>query len=395
MAHAIITYNFPTRIHSGAGASQQLPRDLTKLGCTRPLFVTDSGLANLAVCQNYTGHLHKTYPELAMFNGISGNPVAAQVRAGVAAYKTAYGGAGADSLIAFGGGAAMDVAKSIGVLATHSGDLFDYEDIPGAKPIIDADLPPVIAIPTTAGTGSEVGRSAVVSTDDTHQKKIIFSPGMLPVLVYLDPELLLDLPASITAATGIDALTHSIEAYLVDMDHPMCDGIALESIHLIARSLKVAVHFAASGSKDKTSAHIEARQDMLNAAMMGAVAFQKGLGLNHSCAHALSTVNDLHHGLANAIMLPHCMRFNLSVCEAKFARMARVSGCGHSGAEFIKWLQELNSETGIPANLGAAGVKKDNLAQLVEIAMVDICHPSGPRPVTKSDFEFLFKAALN
>ena len=226
-------------------------------------------------------------------------------------------------MIGLGGGAALDVAKAIALMAVHPGDVLEYAwDHPQVRPI-EHELPYFVALPTTAGTGSEVGRSSVISDDATHIKKIIFSPRLLAKAVFADPELTLDLPPHITAATGMDALTHNVESYLSPAYHPLCDGIALEGVRIAARSLRTAV---------REPHNLQARADMMMSSMMGAIAFQKDLGAVHSCAHALSTVADLHHGLANGIMIDHVMRFNLSAATAKMAELAHVVGAGTPGA---------------------------------------------------------------
>jgi alcohol dehydrogenase class IV len=277
-------------------------------------------------------------------------------------------------------------------MVNHPGDLFDYEDgKPDARPVNQA-IPFIVALPTTAGTGSEVGRSSVVSDDATHAKKTIFDPKLLPARVFADPELTLQLPANITAATGMDALTHCVEAYIAKGFQPLCDGIALEGMRFVAKSLRNAVALAQSNT-GATPAHVTARGDMLNAAMMGAVAFQKGLGVTHSCAHALSTVCDLHHGLVNGILIPYCMAFNLPACKERFAIMAQVVGAKDAEG-FIDWLHELKAAIGIPKTLGEVGVKKSHLPDLVQFAVQDGCHQSNPRPVSKEDFERLFSEAL-
>jgi alcohol dehydrogenase class IV len=326
-----------------------------------------------------------------------GNPVKSQVGAGVAAYKAHK----ADAIVAIGGGAAIDVAKAIALMVNHPGDLFDYEDDkPGARPI-DQEIPYYVAIPTTAGTGSEVGRSTVVSDDETHVKKIIFSPRLLAQRVFVDADLTVGLPASITAATGMDALTHLVEAYLAKGFQPMCDGIALEGMRLLSRSLVPCVEFArkiAAGDKKLLTdeKHREVRGMMLNAALMGGVAFQKGLGVTHSLAHALSTVCDLHHGLANGIMIPYAMAFNQEAVAPRLADLGAAVGAPAPGAEgFLRWLDELKVTVGIPRNLEAAKVGKEHLDRLVEIATTDVCHGNNPRPVTPGDFRTLFSRAFS
>jgi alcohol dehydrogenase class IV len=333
-----------------------------------------------------------------VFSGIWGNPVKSQVLAGVDAFRAHR----ADSIVGLGGGAALDVAKAILVMVNHPGDLFDYEDDkPGARPI-DREIPYWVSVPTTAGTGSEVGRSSVVSDDETHVKKIIFSPRLLAQRVFLDPELTLRLPAGVTAATGMDALTHLVESYLAKDAHPLCDGIALSGLSIVARSLAPAVEYArlleaGDPSLLTDAAHVEARGAMLNAAMMGAVAFQKGLGVTHSLAHALSTVCDLHHGLVNGVAIPYAMAFNAETEPGakRLAELARLVRAEREDAPgFVAWLEALKLTIGIPRTLRELGVREEHLERLVEVAVADGCHANNPRPVTKADFVKLFRTAL-
>jgi len=379
----ISTFSFPTLIRFGAGARSQVAEFLTENKLSRPLIVTDRGIAPLPMFQDFLGNLLRGGGlTLSTFSEIGGNPTRSQVIAGVKFFKAHN----ADSIIGLGGGAALDVAKAIALMANHPGDLFDYEDgKPGAR-AIDQPIPFFAALPTTSGTGSEVGRSAVISDDTTHVKKIIFSPKLLAKAVFADPELTLDLPAKTTAATGMDALTHCIEAFLAKSYHPICDGIALEGLRLGASNLEKCV---------KTPHDIEARSGMMMASMMGAIAFQKGLGLTHSCAHALSAMADLHHGLANAVMMPYALPFNLSAVPELFQRMATtISLRDASGDSFINWLRELNSAIGIPATLSEVGVKKEQLEDLVQVAVDDVCHQNNPRPVTAEDFRRIFSEAF-
>jgi alcohol dehydrogenase class IV len=394
MASTIYTYNFPTRIRFGPGARHELAAELTTLGIQRVLIVTDKDVAQLPWFSELEAALAAF--QSTTFSGVWGNPVVSQVSAGVEAWKAH----GADGIVAVGGGAPMDVAKAIALMAHHPGHLFDYEDGHSTRPI-DQPIPPIVALPTTAGTGSEVGRSTVISDDDTHAKKIMFDPQLLPRVVLADPELLLGLPAKITAATGMDALTHLIEAFLAKGFNPLCDGIALEGIHLVAQHLKACVEFAQRLRAGETfdeamaTAHLAARGGMLNASMMGAIAFQKGLGVTHSCAHALSTVYDTHHGLANGIMLPAAMRFNLAAAPEQFLRMARVvKPDATDGQEFVEWIVALSESIGIPTSLGALGVMPDGLGPLVAVAIKDGCHPLNPRPVTETDFYAIYQDAF-
>ena len=392
----IYQYNFPTRIQFGPGAIHLLGAALRDAGKSRPLIVTDRGLAPLPQVTTTRDKLAEEKLAVDVFSGIWGNPVKSQVTAGVEAFRAH----GADSIVGLGGGAALDVAKAILLMVHHPGDLFDYEDDkPGALPI-DREIPYFVSVPTTAGTGSEVGRSAVVSDDVTHVKKIIFSPRLLAQRVLLDPELTLGLPASVTAATGMDALTHLVEAYLAKGFQPLCDGIALEGIRLVARSLEPAVAFARrieAGEKELLDdpAHLEARGRMLNAAMMGGVAFQKGLGVTHSLAHSLSTVCDLHHGLANGIAIPYAMKYNAGTAPERLADLARAAGAERADAAgFVEWLVRLRQAIGIPATLTDVGVKAEHVDKLVSIAVGDVCHPNNPRAVSESDFRTLFTQAL-
>lgn len=375
-------FSFPTTIYFGAGVRQQLPEFLKTNKISRPLIVTDRGIAPLPLCKAIETSLNEVGLQCKTFSGIWGNPVESQVIEGVKAFKTHQ----ADGIVGVGGGAALDVAKAIALMATHPGNLFDYEDEkPGARPI-DGPIPFWVAVPTTSGTGSEVGRSAVVSDDQTHIKKIIFSPKLLAKAVFADPELTLELPASITAATGLDALTHCVEAYLAKGYHPICDGIALEGIRLAAQSLVKTV---------KEPKNLEARSAMMMCSMMGAIAFQKGLGVTHSCAHALGTVVDMHHGLANGVMIDYALKINTSIAAERFKNMAVVVGLKEQNAQgFLQWLRELKAAVGIPQNLTAAGVKKDQLEKLLDCAVQDGCHPNNPRPVTREDFRAIFSEAF-
>jgi alcohol dehydrogenase class IV len=384
-------FAFPTSIIFGPGARREVAPHLRERGCSRPLVVTDSGLAALPVFAGFLDELSTLSP--VVFSGVSGNPVRAQVMEGARAFREH----GADGIVGIGGGAALDVAKAIAVMAAHDGDILEYAwDHPSVRPIVNA-LPYFVALPTTAGTGSEVGRSSVISDDATHVKKIVFSPALLAKAVFADPELTLDLPASITAATGMDALTHNVESYLSPEWHPLCDGIALEGARIAARALPIAV---------RDGHDVTARSDMLMSSMMGAIAFQKDLGAVHSCAHALSTVADLHHGLANGIMIDHVMRFNLPSATAKLAELARVVHApgGDAGSEearataFVNWLRDFKRQLHIPAKLsdyqGARRVQPSDVDRLVDIAVADTCHKTNPRRCTAEDFRRLFTEAL-
>jgi alcohol dehydrogenase class IV len=375
-------FSFPTAIVFGAGARLQVVPHLSERKVTRPLVVTDRALAALPVFTAFMDQFGALGMPAGVFSGVAGNPVVSQVVAGVAAYRAHH----ADAIVGFGGGAALDVAKAIALMVDHPGELFDYEDgLAGARPI-DRDIPYWIALPTTAGTGSEVGRSAVVADEATHVKKIIFSPRLLAKAVFADPELTLALPKGVTAATGMDALTHCVEAFLAKDWHPLCDGIAIEGLRLAAANLARAV---------REPSDLEARSGMLMASMMGAIAFQKGLGVTHSCAHALSAAADLHHGLANGVMIDHALAHNLPAVPERFARLAEAVGlAAGDGPGFLRWLTRLKAEVGMPATLAAAKVDRALMPKLIDLALADGCHQSNPRPCSREDFARIFAAAF-
>ncbi|MBD2100672.1 iron-containing alcohol dehydrogenase [Leptolyngbya sp. FACHB-261] len=380
---SLYEFSFPTTVRFGVGARREIRQALKTRGVKRPLVVTDRGVNSQPFFAEILSNLQGPDLSVSSFSELEGNPVKSQVNAGVEAFRQHD----ADAVIAVGGGAAMDVAKAVVLMASHPGDLFDYEDgrEDGGRPI-DQELPFFVTVPTTAGTGSEVGRSAVISDDESHAKKIIFSPHLLAQLVFADPELLLSLPPKLTAATGIDALTHCVEAYLAKGFQPMCDGIAFDGVRLIARSLARSVQHGDD---------LSARSEMLAAAMMGAVAFQKGLGVTHSCAHALSTVYDLHHGLANSLMLPYAMRFNQLAVPQRLAHLAVATEAAEpTAAGFIQWLEALRAEIGLPARLSQVGVSADKLDQLTAVAFADGCHSRNPRPCTAEDIRSIYAEAL-
>ncbi|MBC5768173.1 iron-containing alcohol dehydrogenase [Ramlibacter albus] len=376
---SLSNFAFPTPISFGPGARREAAGHLRDQGLRRPLIVTDRALVTMPILAEFRTHLKGL--DVQVYGGVFGNPTASQVMEGAVVYQQH----GADCVIGFGGGAALDVAKVVGLAATHAGDILEYAwDHPKVR-AITKDLPYFIALPTTSGTGSEVGRSSVISEDDTHLKRVIFSPRILAKKVFADPELTLGLPPNVTAATGMDALTHNIESYLSPAYHPLCDGIALEGTRIAARSLATAV---------KDGSNINARSDMMMSSMMGAIAFQKDLGAVHSCAHALGAVCDLHHGLANALMIDTVLAWNYEAVPEKFEELAHVCKVAGGGKAFVPWLKALKESVGIRGPLSAHGVKPAQLPRLVEIATQDICHQTNPRPCTAADFQRLFEAAL-
>ena len=377
----ISQFNFPTVIRFGAGVVKELPAYLEKNGLKKPLIVTDPNVAQLAFLKNIVADLKAKGFGAEVFSNIHKNPVKSDVYAGTDMYDQS----GSDCIVGIGGGAALDVARAILLRINHREDLFKYDDLIGGDVYVTNDVPHFITVPTTAGTGSEVGRSAIIADDVTHQKKILFSPKLLAKVVFADPELTYELPAFITAATGMDALTHNMEAFLAKNYHPMCDGIALEGMRLIAISLEKAVK----------NPDPESRANMLLGSMMGAIAFQKGLGVVHSLAHPLSSLLDTHHGLANAVNIPYGMQFNIAGFEDRFARMAQVLGLKeHSGAAVVQYLFDLNTRIGIPHKLRDIGVKEEHIETLADLAFADFAHPNNPKPVSREDFKALYQAAL-
>jgi alcohol dehydrogenase class IV len=375
----IYQYNFPTNIRFGAGSSRELGAYLLKNGLNRPLIVTDPTVSQLDFFKEIVKSLRNISGDT--FHDIHKNPVKSDVYKGTEVFDEGRH----DSIIGIGGGAALDVARAIALRVNHREDLFKYDDLKGGDIYITNDVPHFITIPTTAGTGSEVGRSAIISDDETHQKKILFSPKLLARMVFADPLLTMDLPPFITAATGMDALTHNMEAFLVNTFHPMCDGIALQGISLIHASLEKAVHQPA----------LESRSQMLIASLMGAVAFQKGLGVVHSLAHPLSSLLDTHHGLANAINIPYGMEFNVEGFEHKFKQIARAFGLKKkTGEAVVDYLFELNDKINIPRKLSAIGVQPKHIEALADLAIADFAHPNNPKPVSRQDFKKLYLKAL-
>ncbi len=374
-------YNFPTVIRFGAGSSKELAPYLLKHELDRPLIVTDPTISQLDFFKKIIRELTDKNIGVEVFHDIHKNPVKSDVYKGTDVYDATR----RNAVIGIGGGAALDVARAVTLRINHRKDLFVYDDLKGGDVFVTGDVPHFITIPTTAGTGSEVGRSAVISDDETHQKKILFSPKLMAKIVFADPILTMELPPFITAATGMDALTHHMEAFLVNMFHPMCDGIALQGISLIHASLEKAVN----------SPDLESRSGMLIASLMGAVAFQKGLGVVHSLAHPLSSLLDTHHGLANAVNIPYGMEFNITGSEQKFKQMAKVLELeNESGVEVVRYLFELNEKIHIPRNLKAIGVKSEHIETLSTLALADFAHPNNPKPVTLKNFRELYRKAL-
>lgn len=382
------TWAFPTKIVFGAGAVAQAGAVVRALSIKRPLIVTDPGIVKTGLLERLTTPLDRASISWALFDRVEGNPTEASVFPGLDDYVREK----CDGVIAMGGGSSLDAGKAIRLKVTHALPLEDYDDLKNGGDQIAPNLPPMIAVATTAGTGSEVGRSTVITLKATGRKTVIFSPHLLPNVAIEDPELTLGLPPHLTAATGMDAMTHNLEAFLARGYHPLCDAIALRGVAMVNRYLRTAVH---------DGKNLEARTEMLAAAMMGAVAFQKGLGTVHSLAHPLSTVAGLHHGLTNGILLPHVMRFNLPVVRDRLVDLAgaldvdtRRMSADEAARAAIAAIEKLNADIGIPKRLTDAGVKAEMIPFMVPKAMEDGCHQLNPRPTTAADMEMLYRAAL-
>ena len=372
-------WNYPTTIWAGPGRITELPQACRRAGIARPLVVTDRGLLSSSMVRAAADALGGA----TVFGDVAGNPSAAHVAAGLTVYRDG----GHDGVVAFGGGAALDTGKVVAFMSGQTRSLWDFEDIGDWWTRADtAGIAPVVAVPTTAGTGSEVGRAGVILREDTHQKKIIFHPKMLPDVVILDPELTVGLPRPITAATGMDAFVHCFEAYCARGFHPLADGIALEGMRLVARYLPRA---CADGTD------LEARARMLVAASMGATAFQKGLGAVHAIAHPVGSWFNTHHGLTNAVLLPYVMVHNQRIiaghCEA-IGRLLNLPRSGFGG--LLDWVLGLRRELGIPHTLAEIGVTLDNAATIGAEAANDPSASGNPLPVTAPGLERVFRASI-
>lgn len=376
-------WTYPTTIHVGAGKVADLAAHYAGLGLTRPLLVTDIGLADHPMIAAALARLRAAGLEAALFSRVQGNPTDRNLEDGIAAFKAGDH----DGVIVFGGGSAMDVGKLVALMARQTIPVWDLEDIGDWWTRADASvIYPIVAVPTTAGTGSEVGRAAVLTRSADAVKKIIFHPRILPSVVIGDPELAVGLPPALTAATGMDAFTHSFETYCVESFHPMADGIAMESMRLIRDYLPRAC---------RDGRDIEARTRMFAAAMMGGVAFQKGLGAVHSIAHPLGAIHDVQHGLANGVILPYVALFNRPAIEPKVETIAHMLGLSGGFAGFIDWLLAFRAELGIPHRLADLGITADDADEIAAKALADPSTAANPRRMTVEDFRRVFVAAVN
>jgi alcohol dehydrogenase len=370
-------WNYPTAIRFGAGRIAELPEACRALGMRRPLLVTDPGLAEMAMVKEALAA-----SGAGLFAAIHANPVGADVEAGVAAYRSG----GHDGVVAFGGGSALDVGKTVAFQAGQNRPLWDFEDREDWWTRADSGaIAPIVAVPTTAGTGSEVGRAGVILDEAAGVKKIIFHPRMLPGIVILDPVLTVGLPPAVTAATGMDALSHCLEAWCAPGFHPMADGIAAEGTRLVARWLPRAV---------EDGADLEARGSMLVAAMMGATAFQKGLGAMHALSHPIGAVAGTHHGLTNAVLMPYVLAFNRPAIEERVARLAAYIGLEPRFDALLDWLADLRRRLAIPERLGELGIAESDLERIAVMAEADPSAGGNPRPFGAAEARQVLAAAM-
>jgi alcohol dehydrogenase class IV len=365
---ALITYL--TTIRFGDGVLKELPEDFGALGITRPLIVTDRGVAATGLLERLFDAMPSGMPRI-VFDGVPSNPTEAATMAALERYK----GEGCDGLIGFGGGSPIDLAKAVSILATHEGPLARYAAIDGGIPLITPAVAPVIAIPTTAGTGSEVGRAALMNLEDGRKVGII-SPHLIPKRAICEPDLTLGLPPKLTAATGMDALSHCVETFLSPRFNPPADAIALDGAGRITRNLEKAV------GSDR-----EARSELMMGALQGGMCFQKGLGAVHGLSHALGSLKDppLHHGTLNAVLLPPVLRFNAGSADDKYRQLALAMGLP-ADADLAAYFDELNARIGMPKTLGEMGVPEAVLPAMADKAERDHSTPTNPRPVTAADY---------
>lgn len=383
MQHLSSNWNYPTNIKVGAGRVSELAGLCRNLGMQSPLLITDPGLAALPMIKRVMEDLATAGLNCGLYSAIKGNPTGDNVTAGVSRYR----GNGHDGVIAFGGGSALDAAKAVALMVGQDRPIWDFEDIGDNWTRVNVEaMAPVVAIPTTAGTGSEVGRAAVITDPDNHIKKIIFHPAMLPAQVILDPELTVGLPAAMTAATGMDAMSHNLEALCSPFYHPMAEGVAVEGLRLVQQYLPRAV---ADGSD------IVARTQMLVCSSMGATAFQKGLGAMHALAHPLGALYDAHHGTLNAILMPYVLHANRSAIEEKLQRLSRYLGLANAGVDgFINWVIELRALIGTPHRLADIGIDEKDSEIIAEMAVADPSAGGNPIDFSAAEYQQIFRNAV-
>ena len=377
-------WNYPTTVWTGEGRSADLPEACLLANIKNPLFVTDKDLVTLPMTIKTIDSLKKIFKDINIFSKFSGNPFGKNINEGVELYNKSK----CDGVIAFGGGSALDVGKGIAFMCGQTRPIWDFEDIGDYwKRAVENKISPIIAIPTTAGTGSETGRASAIINEETGVKKIIFHPKFMPTIVILDPILTIDLPPRITAATGMDALAHNLEAFCAPGFHPMADGIALEGMRLIKNSLSLAV---------KDGQNIKARSEMLAAGSMGSTAFQKGLGAIHSLSHPVNAQFNVHHGLSNAIFMPYVLTFNKKEISERIVSICDYLGLEKSFDSFMQWIMDLRIEFNIPHKLSdVVDEEKIDLEKLSKMAFDDPSTGSNPKKLTKEDMKTMYQHSIS
>tara|TARA_Y100000590_G_scaffold44562_1_gene47394 strand:+ start:364 stop:1527 length:1164 start_codon:yes stop_codon:yes gene_type:complete len=378
-------WNYPTTVWFGENRVKDLHIACKNLAITKPLFVTDQDLAKTDLVKKVIEDSNLKSLSINVFSNIKGNPVGSNVDEGVNVFKKNKH----DGVIAFGGGSGLDVGKAIAFMSAQTKPIWDFEDVGDNWTKANSDgIAPIIAVPTTAGTGSEAGRASLITNEKNHTKKIIFHPKILPSIVILDPCLTIDLPPKITATTGMDALAHNLEAYCASGYHPMADGIALEGMRLIKKWLLIAV---------KEGKNLEARSNMMVAATMGSTAFQKGLGAIHSLSHPVNSVYNIHHGLSNAIFMPYVLTFNKKEIEKKIIKLSEYLELKEKSFNcFLEWTLNLRKDLNIPHKLSdVANVKPDEIDKLSQMALDDPSTPGNPKKLTLEDMKLLYKYSLD
>jgi len=376
-------WSFPTAVRIGPGRIAELAEACRAAGMARPLLVTDPGLSGLPMIARAEKICRAGGLAVAVFDGVQPNPVEQNVTDGIAAYRAGNH----DGVIAFGGGSALDCGKVIAFMAGQTRPLWDFEDIGDWWTRADADgIAPIVAVPTTAGTGSETGRAGVITNVATHTKKVIFHPRMMPRVVICDPELTVGLPPKVTAGTGMDALSHCLEAYCAPGFHPLADGIAVEGARLVHAYLRRAV---ADGTD------IEARTHMMAAAAMGSTAFQKGLGGMHALSHPIGAIYGTHHGMTNAVFMPYVLAFNRAAIEPRIARLAAYCGLAPSFDAYLAEILDLRRTVGVPHTLAAFGVTLERIDEMADMAIVDPTAGGNPIELTREVAKSLYETAFN
>ena len=377
-------WNYPTSVWVGENRIKDLSQACKNLKISSPLLVTDKDLINLDMVKNVILEIKKNFNNLSIFSNFSGNPSGDNVNDGVKIFNEKK----CDGVIAFGGGSGLDVGKAIAFMSVQERSIWDFEDIGDYwKRANDEKIAPIIAVPTTAGTGSETGRASAIINKETGVKKIIFHPKFLPSIVILDPCLTVDLSPRLTAATGMDALAHNLEAFCAPGFHPMADGIALEGMRLVKNSLLVAV---------KDGKNINARLEMLTAASMGSTAFQKGLGAIHSLSHPVNAQFNLHHGLSNAIFMPYVLTFNKDAIVEKIVSICNYLNIEEGFDGFISWIIELRKDLNIPHKLSEVlDEKKFDIDKLSQMALDDPSTGGNPKKLSKSDMKIMYEHSLS